>query len=58
MQSPLNLGVAEVINTYVYRVGLLIARSLTFSYSTAIGLLKGDRGIAAVDHRELRRAPA
>ena len=44
MQSPLNLGVAEVINTYVYRVGLL-SPILDFSYSTAIGLLKGVVGL-------------
>ena len=44
MQSPLNLGVAEVINTYVYKVGLL-SPILDFSYSTAIGLLKGLVGL-------------
>ena len=44
MQSPLNLGVAEVINTYVYKVGLL-SPILDFSYSTAIGLLKGVVGL-------------
>ena len=44
MQSPLNLGVAEVINTYVYKVGLL-SPVLDFSYSTAIGLLKGVVGL-------------
>lgn len=44
MQSPLNLGVAEVINTYVYKVGLL-SPILDFSYSTAIGLLRGIVGL-------------
>ena len=44
MQTPLNLGVAEVINTYVYKVGLL-SPILDFSYSTAIGLLKGIVGL-------------
>ena len=44
MQSPLNLSVAEVINTYVYRVGLL-SPILDFSYATAIGLLKGVVGL-------------
>lgn len=44
MQSPLNLGVSEVINTYVYKVGLL-SPILDFSYSTAIGLLKGIVGL-------------
>ena len=45
MQSPLNLGVAEVINTYVYKVGLL-SPILDFSYSTAIGLMKAVVGLA------------
>ncbi len=44
MQSPLNLSVSEVINTYVYKVGLL-SPILDFSYSTAIGLLKGIVGL-------------
>lgn len=44
MQNPLNLGVSEVINTYVYKVGLL-SPTLDFSYSTAIGLLKGLVGL-------------
>jgi len=35
LQNSLNLGVSEVISTYVYRIGLLGAQ---FSYSTAIGL--------------------
>ncbi|HML45152.1 MAG TPA: ABC transporter permease subunit [Clostridia bacterium] len=35
MQNDLNLGVSEIISTYVYKVGLLNAQ---FSYSTAIGL--------------------
>lgn len=35
MQNPLNLGVSEVIATYVYKVGIL---SNQFSYATAIGL--------------------
>jgi putative aldouronate transport system permease protein len=35
MQNPLNLGVSEVIATYVYKIGIL---SSQFSYATAIGL--------------------
>ncbi|WP_241681372.1 ABC transporter permease [Pseudactinotalea terrae] len=35
MQNPLNLGVSEVIATYVYKIGIL---SNQFSYGTAIGL--------------------
>ncbi len=56
MQSPLNLGVSEVINTYVYKVGLL-SPVLDFSYSTAIGLLKGIVGLLlmiAVNHAARR----
>ena len=35
MQNDLNLGVSEIISTYVYKVGLINAQ---YSYSTAIGL--------------------
>ena len=35
MQNSLNLGVSEVISTYVYKIGILNSQ---FSYSTAIGL--------------------
>ena len=35
MQNDLNLGVSEIISTYVYKVGLINAK---YSYSTAIGL--------------------
>jgi ABC-type polysaccharide transport system permease subunit len=35
MQNPLNLRMSEVINTYVYKVGLIDA---DFSFATAIGL--------------------
>ncbi|WP_374209756.1 ABC transporter permease [Glycomyces sp. TRM65418] len=35
MQNPLNLGVSEVIATYVYKIGILANQ---FSYATAIGL--------------------
>ncbi len=35
MQNPLNLKEAEIISTYVYKIGLIDAQ---FSYSTAIGL--------------------
>lgn len=36
MQNPLNLETAEIISTYVYRVGLL---NTDYSFSTAIGLI-------------------
>jgi putative aldouronate transport system permease protein len=35
MQNGLNLGVSEIISTYVYKIGI---QSGQFSYSTAIGL--------------------
>lgn len=35
MQNPLNISAAEIISTYVYKVGLIDAQ---YSYSTAIGL--------------------
>ncbi|WP_246117709.1 ABC transporter permease [Alkalibacterium pelagium] len=35
MQNPLNLPVAEVISTYVYKIGIIQNQ---FSYATAIGL--------------------
>lgn len=35
MQNPLNIGSAEVIQTYVYQTGLLSAQ---YSYSAAVGL--------------------
>lgn len=37
MQNPLNIQVSEIIETYVYKIGLASARS-DFSYSAAIGL--------------------
>jgi putative aldouronate transport system permease protein len=37
MQNPLNLRTAEIISTYVYKVGLASSRA-DFSYSSAIGL--------------------
>jgi len=37
MQNPLNLSTAEVISTYVYKVGLA-AGVVNFSYASAIGL--------------------
>ena len=47
MQTPRNRGVSEVINTYVYKIGLL-SPILDFSYSTAIGLLQGLVGLALI----------
>ncbi|MBP1933296.1 ABC transporter permease [Ammoniphilus resinae] len=39
MQNPLNLRTSEVIDTYVYKVGL-VSEAANFSYSSAIGLFR------------------
>ncbi|WP_186327263.1 sugar ABC transporter permease [Paenibacillus sp. Y412MC10] len=39
MQNSLNLRSSEVIDTYVYKVGL-VSQAMNFSYATAIGLFK------------------
>ncbi|MBP1960814.1 ABC transporter permease [Paenibacillus aceris] len=39
LQNPLNLRTSEVIDTYVYKVGLA-SQAVNYSYSTAIGLFK------------------
>ncbi|GAA4877452.1 ABC transporter permease subunit [Paenibacillus vulneris] len=39
MQNPLNIRTSEVIDTYVYKVGLT-SQALNYSYPTAIGLFK------------------
>lgn len=44
MQNPLNLRTSEVINTYVYKVGLT-APIPQFSYAAAIGLFKSFIGL-------------
>lgn len=40
LQNPVNLRTSEILNTYVYKVGLASA-TLDFSYATAIGLYRG-----------------
>jgi putative aldouronate transport system permease protein len=47
LQNPLNLRTSEVIDTYVYRVGLVSAIP-NFSYATAIGLFKSLVGLVLV----------
>ncbi|MDD9266394.1 ABC transporter permease [Paenibacillus sp. GCM10023248] len=42
LQNPLNLGVSEVFETYVYRVGLLGGR---FSFGTTVGLFTSVIGL-------------
>jgi len=44
MQNPLNMSVSEVIDTYVYNVGLA-SQVPQFSYATAIGLFKSIIGM-------------
>lgn len=39
LQNPINLKASEIIDTYVYKVGLT-AQVANYSYSTAIGLFK------------------
>ena len=47
MQNPLNLGTSEVIDTYVYRVGLA-SQIPQFDYATAIGLFKSLIGLIMI----------
>ena len=45
LYNPLVYDVADIIDTYVYRIGLM---NMNFSYSTAIGLFKNLIGLALV----------
>lgn len=45
LQNPLVLGVGEILDTYVYKVGLTQAR---YSYSTAVGLFKSIIGFILI----------
>jgi len=47
LQTPLNLSTSEVIDTYVYRVGLL-SQVPNFSYAAAIGLFKSVIGLILI----------
>lgn len=47
MQNPLNLRTSDVIDTYVYRVGIASAVP-NYSYASAIGLFKSVIGLALV----------
>jgi multiple sugar transport system permease protein/putative aldouronate transport system permease protein len=44
MQNPLNINASEIINTYVYKVGVQNARP-DYSFGTAIGLFQNIVGI-------------
>ncbi|MDR2184249.1 MAG: ABC transporter permease subunit [Treponema sp.] len=44
LQNPLNIGTSEIINTYVYKVGLTSERP-DYSFGTAIGLLQNVVGV-------------
>ena len=45
LYSPMVYEVADILDTYVYRVGLM---QLNFSYSAAIGLFRNAIGLALV----------
>lgn len=45
MQNPLNLNVADVFDTYVYREGILQGQ---FSFTTAVGLFKSVIGLVLI----------
>lgn len=47
LQNPLNLDSSEVIDTYVYRVGL-VSQVPNFSYAAAIGLFKSVVGLIMI----------
>lgn len=47
MQNTLNLSVSEVIDTYVYKMGLA-SQGANFSYSTAIGLFQSVVGFILI----------
>ncbi|MGH2561549.1 MAG: ABC transporter permease [Thermomicrobiales bacterium] len=47
LQNPLNLSTSEVIDTYVYRVGLE-SQVPNFSYAAAIGLFKAVIGLVLI----------
>ena len=47
LQNPLNLRTSEVIDTYVYRVGLASAVP-NYSYAAAVGLFKSVIGLILV----------
>ena len=45
MQNPLNLETAEIMSTYVYKMGLV---NNDFSYSTAIGVINSIINVALI----------
>jgi len=47
MQNPLNTRTSEVIDTYVYKVGL-VSQAMNYSYSAAIGLFKSVIGFLLI----------
>ena len=47
LQNPLNLQTSEVLDTYVYRVGL-VSQVPNFSYAAAIGLFKSVIGLILI----------
>jgi ABC-type polysaccharide transport system permease subunit len=47
MQNPLNLSASEVIQTYVYKVGIA-SDVQNFSYATAVGLFRSVIGLVLI----------
>ena len=45
MQNPLNLETAEIMSTYVYKMGIV---NNDFSYSTAIGIINSLINVALI----------
>jgi len=47
LQNPVNTGMSEILDTYIYKIGLA-SPTLDFSYATAIGLFKSVIALAMV----------
>lgn len=45
MMNDSVIGVADIIDTYAYRIGLL---QMNFSYATAVGLFQGAIGLILI----------
>jgi multiple sugar transport system permease protein/putative aldouronate transport system permease protein len=56
LQNPVNTGVSEILDTYVYKIGLA-SPTLDFSYATAIGLFKSviALGMVAIANYTVKR---
>ena len=56
LQNPINTGISEILDTYVYKIGLA-SPTLDFSYATAIGLFKSviALGMVAIANYTVKR---